>query len=91
VRSHSETRNGEASNLEMLVEFVEDEAHAIHEAIHVRRCPLVVGRVLMRCERFLEHLEISHPFEGERVRLDVGLVEDDDERKLGLVKDTGEY
>ena len=82
---------GEDTNLEMLVKLIQDEAHAIHETVHIRRGTLVVGRALMRCQCFLERLEISHPLEGKCVWLNINLVEDDDERKFGLVKDTEEY
>jgi hypothetical protein len=74
----------------MLVKLIQDQAHAIHEAVHVRRGTLVVGRALMRNECLLECLEISHPLEGKSVRLNIRLVEDDNERELGLVKDTEE-
>ena len=73
----------------MLVKLVQDETHAVHEAVHVPRCALVVGRALVRCEGFLKCLKVSHPFERKGVGLGVGFVEDDDERKLGLVEDTG--
>jgi hypothetical protein len=75
----------------MLVKLVQDKAHAIHETVHVRRCTLVVHRALVRCEGFLKRLEISHPLEGKCVRLNICLVEDNDERELCLVKDTGQY
>jgi len=39
------------------------------------------------CERFLEYLEILHPLESKVVRVNIGLVEDDYKRKLGLVED----
>ena len=32
---------------QVLVELVEDETHAVHEAVHVRRLALVVRRALM--------------------------------------------
>jgi hypothetical protein len=44
---------------------------------------------LVRCERFLECLKVSHPFECKGVGLSIRLVEDDYKRKLGLVEDTG--
>ena len=72
----------------MLVKLVQDEAHAIHETVHVRWCTFVVRRALVRCEGFLKRLEISHPFEGKLVRLNIRLVEDHDEWKFCLVKDT---
>jgi hypothetical protein len=75
----------------MLVKLVQDKAHAIHEAVHVPRGTLVIGRGLMGCECFLECFEISHPLEGKCMRLNISLVEDDDERKLGLVKNTEVY
>jgi len=76
------------TNLEVFIKLIEDKAHAVHETVHVRRCTLVVCRALVRCQCFLECLEISHPLEGKSMRLDIDLVKDDDKRKLGLVEDT---
>ena len=39
---------------------------------------------------FLESLKVLHPVECEIVRLRIGLVEHNDEGKLGLVEDTVE-
>jgi hypothetical protein len=75
----------------MLVKLIQDKAHAIHEAVHVRRGTLVIRCALMRCKCFLECFEISHPLDSKCMRLNIGLVEDDNERELGLVKDAEEY
>ena len=75
--------------LEVLVELVEYQAHAIHEAVHVRRFALFVARVAMGGQRRLERLKILHPFDGEIMGLYIGLVEDQDKRELGLVQDAG--
>lgn len=70
----------------MLVELVEHEAHAVHEAVHVRRLALVVCRALVRRKRGLEGLKVLHPLDGEVVRVHVCLVEDKDEREFGFVE-----
>jgi hypothetical protein len=76
------------TDLEMLVKLVQNKAHAIHEAVHVRWCTIVVGRALVCCEGFLEFFKVLHPFECKSVGLGISFVEDDDEWKLGLVEDT---
>ena len=88
MRPQSKTRSSRDTNLEVLVKLVQDKAHAIHETVHVRRCTLVVRRALVRREGFLKRLKVSHPLEGKCVGLGIRLVEDHDERKLCLVKDT---
>ena len=75
----------------MFVEFVKHEAHAVHEAVHVRWLALVVRRALVSRKRGLERLEVLHPLDSEVVRLYVGLIEYQDERQLGLVQDTVGY
>jgi hypothetical protein len=76
-------------NLEVLVKLVQDETHAVHEAVHVRWCAVVVGRALVGCEGFLESLKVLHPFKCKGMGLDISFVEDDNEGKLGLVQDAG--
>ncbi len=75
----------------MLVKFIQNQAHAIHEAIHVGRCALIVSRASMRCKCFLESLKVLHPVECKIVRLCIGLVENDNEGKLGLVEYAEKY
>jgi hypothetical protein len=77
------------TNVEMLVKLIQDEAHAIHETVHVCWCAIVIRRALVGCKGFLEGLKVSHPLECKGVWLDIDFVEDDDERKLCLVEDTG--
>jgi hypothetical protein len=84
-------RETRRTNLKMLVKFIQDKAHAVHETVHIGRSAFVVSRTLMGSERLLECLEISHPLERKGVRLNIRLVEYDDEGQLGLVEDTEEY
>ena len=72
---------------EVFVELVENEAHAVHEAVHVRRLALVVGRPLVCGKRGLESLKVLHPLHCKVVRADVGLVKDENERKFCFVQD----
>jgi len=73
----------------MIVELVKDKAHAIHQRVHVVRFSILVASspalstVLYECS--LEGFKVVHPFNSEVVRLDIGLIEDEDEGKLGLV------
>ena len=59
----------------MLVELIEDQAHAVHEAIHVRRLSLVVCCTTVRGQCFLERFEVLHPLQSEVVGLNIGFVE----------------
>lgn len=71
----------------MLVKLIQNQAHAVHETVHVRRCAIIICRALMCCKRFLKYFEILHPLECKVVWLNIGLVEDDYKRELGLVQD----
>lgn len=71
----------------MLVELVEHQAHAVHQAVHVPRS-VVASRIPAVEQGRLERLKVAHPLDRKVVRLDVGLVEDEDEGKAGLVEDT---
>ena len=51
----------------MFVEFIQNETHRIHERIHIRRS-IVTSRCSTIHEGRLERFEVSHPFEGERMR-----------------------
>ena len=75
----------------MLVKLIQNQTHAIHEAIHVCRRALVVSRASVRRKCFLESLKILHPVECKIVRLRIDLVEDNNEGKLGLVEYTVKY
>ena len=77
------------THLEMLVEFVENKAHAIHQTIHVCWLAFLVAHPAMRSERRLESFEVLHPFQREVMLLHVGLIEHEDEWKFGLVENTG--
>ena len=74
----------------MLVKFIQHKAHAVHQAIHVCRFPIFVSGTLMSGQRCLEGFEIVHPFQSEIMRLDVRFVENQDEWKLGFVKNTAD-
>lgn len=76
------------ANLEMLIKFIQNQAHAIHEAIHVGRCALVVSGASVRQECFLEGLKVLHPVECKIVRLCIDFVENNNEGKLCLVEYT---
>ena len=73
---------------QVLVELVEDETHAVHEAVHVGWLAFVVGGSLVSSERSLEGLEVLHPLDREVVRSYICLVEDEDEGKFCFVEDT---
>lgn len=74
----------------MLIKLIKNEAHAIHEAVHIGWFSFVICCPAMRSEGGLESLEILHPFDCEVMRLNVSLIEDEDERQLCLVKNTEE-
>jgi hypothetical protein len=69
----------------VLVEFVQHEAHTVHQAVHVRRFTLCVPGAAVRCQRRLEHFKVLHPFKGKFMRLNVGLIEDKDKWQLCFV------
>jgi hypothetical protein len=70
----------------MLIKLIQHQAHGIHQTVHIPRT-ILASLVPSREERFLERLEIAHPFEGKGVGLDVRLVEDENEGKAGFVED----
>lgn len=62
----------------MLVKFIQDQTHTVDETVHVTGT--IVASVLASFDQsLLERFKVSHPFEGERVILNVRLVEDEDE------------
>lgn len=74
----------------MLIKLIQNQAHAVHEAIHVVRVPVPTTAAFTTStsvsrERFLKSLEVLHPFDREFVLLHVGFIEDEDERELRLV------
>ncbi len=74
----------------MLVKLVQDQAHAVHEAIHIVWISVPATAAFatstpMSREGFLEGFKVFHPFYCEFVLLDVGFVENEDERELRLV------
>ena len=75
-----------ATRLEVLVELLEDEAHARHQAARIRHLAMLVSAPL--AQRRLVRFKVLHPLDGEIVRLNVNLVEDEDEWQAGLVKDS---
>ena len=77
-----------ATYCQVLVELVQNKTHAVHEAVHVRRLALLVGRASVRGKRGLERFEVLHPLERELVWLDVGFVEYEDEGEFCFVEDT---
>ena len=74
----------------MLIELIQDQAHAIHEAVHVRRLAVRVCRAAVTGECGLEGFEVVHPLEREVVRGDIGFIEDENEGQFGFVEDAGE-
>ena len=77
------------SYLEVLVELVKYQTHAIHKAVHVRRFALFIARITVGSQRCLERFKILHPLDRKIMGLHICLVEDEDERELGFVQDTG--
>jgi len=75
-----------AIHLEVLVELLQNEAHARHQAARVRHLAVLIPASL--AQRRLVGFKVLHPLDGEIVRLDVNLVEDEDEWQAGLVKDS---
>mmetsp|Transcript_2096 Transcript_2096/g.5385 ORF Transcript_2096/g.5385 Transcript_2096/m.5385 type:complete len:316 (-) Transcript_2096:151-1098(-) len=66
------------------VELVEDQAHAPREVLDIRLATAALAGLL---QGVLEALKVRHPLRGKVVRNDVGLVEADHDRQLGLVHD----
>ena len=77
-----------ATNLEVLVEFVQDEAHTIHKTAHVRRLPFRISGPAVRGERHLKGFKVLHPLHSKVVWLDVCFIEDQDKGELGFVQYT---
>jgi hypothetical protein len=67
------------TNLEMLIELIEDEGHAVHKTVHVGGFTIAIAGVGVGSKGCLEGLEILHPIESKVVFFDIGLVEDEDE------------
>lgn len=76
------------THLEVFIELVQNETHAIHQTVHICRLSFRVPRTLVRGERRLEFFEIGHPLNGKVVRLDISFVEYKDKGQFGLVQDT---
>jgi hypothetical protein len=76
------------THFEVLVEFVEDQTHAVHQAIHIRGLAFRVSGAAVGGQSELEGLKVCHPLECEIVWLHIGLIEDQDERQLRFVQDT---
>ena len=74
--------------LEMLVEFIKNEGHAMHETVHIGGFAVGIAGVGIRCKSSLESLEILHPIESKVMLFDISLVEDEDEGKFCFVEDT---
>ena len=74
----------------MLIELIQDQAHAVHQAVHVRRLAVRVCRAAVAGERGLEGFEVVHPLECEVVRGDIGFIEDEDEGQFSFIEDAGE-
>lgn len=75
----------------MFIKFVQDETHAVHKRIHIRRFPFCIRGATVGCESGLERFEILHPFQSEIMRLHIGFVEDKNKWKFRLVKDTARW
>jgi hypothetical protein len=75
----------------MLIKLVENKAHTVHETVHVCGFSLVVGRAFMCGESSLESFEVLHPLDREIMWLDVGFVEDQNEREFRLVQNTTQW
>jgi hypothetical protein len=69
----------------MLVEFIKNETHAIHQAVHVRRLSFSISGPTVGSEGLLKLFKILHPCQRKIVRLDIGLVEDENKWELRLV------
>ena len=69
-------RERHKTHFQVLVEFVQHQTHAIHEAVHVCRLALIVRRALMRRQSRLERLKVLHPLDSKVMRLDISFVED---------------
>ena len=75
------------ANLELFVELVQDETHAVHETVHVRWFTFVVRGAFVRGKCLLEGFKVLHPLDGELVRLNVGFVKHKDEGEFRFVQD----
>lgn len=64
-----------ADGLEMLVKLVQNQAHTVHQAVHIRRLPFRILGPTVGSQRSLELFKIPHPLHRKRVRLHVRLVE----------------
>ena len=90
VSSSSSAVQSSPTHLQMLIELIQDQAHAVHQAVHVRRLAVRVCRAAVTGERGLEGFEVVHPLECEVVRGDVGFIEDEDEGQFGFVENAGD-
>ena len=70
----------------MLVKLVQNQAHTVHQAVHIRRFPFRILRPAVSGKGSLELFEIPHPLHRKRVGLHVRLVENEDKRQLGFVE-----
>lgn len=53
------------SHRQVLVEFVQNKAHAVHKAVHICWFAILVCSSTVRCQSQLKRLEILHPLHGE--------------------------
>ncbi len=74
------------TDCQVLVKFVQDETHAVHEAVHVRGFTLGIPCTTVGSKSLLEHFEIFHPVNRKIVRLHISFVENQDKRQLCFVK-----
>lgn len=77
----------EWAHSQVLIELVQYETHAVHEAVHVPWSALAAVAPAVD-ERLLKRLKVAHPLDCKLVRGDVDLVEDEDERQPGLVQNS---
>lgn len=76
------------SCLKMFIKFVKDKTHAVHQAVHICRFTILVGRTMVRGKRRLESFKVLHPFKCKVMWLNVGFIEDEYEGKLRFVQNT---
>ena len=91
VSSSNSAVQSSPTHLQMLIELIQDQTHAVHQAVHVRRLAVRVCRAAVTGERGLEGFEVVHPLECEVVRGDIGFIEDEDEGQFGFVENAGEW
>jgi hypothetical protein len=72
----------------VFIEFVKYETHTIHETVHVSRLALRVPCAAVRRKGSLEHFKVLHPLQRKVMRLNISLIEDENEGQFCFVKDT---